>query len=75
MDRSCDQAARSKSEAFETEELAIGWIAGLRSAALSGVDPNTATMKLADYGKANMTLVLRGLEAKTLDPYLADWNK
>ncbi|MFJ4102831.1 hypothetical protein [Amycolatopsis japonica] len=37
-----------------------------------GVDPNTATMKLADYGTTNMTFALRGLEAKTTDPYLAD---
>jgi integrase len=66
---------QSKSEAFETEELAIDWIAGLRSAALSGVDPIAATMKLADYGTANMTLALRGLEAKTLDPYLSGWHK
>lgn len=62
---------QSKSEAFETEELAVDWIAGLRRAALGGVDPTAATMKLADYGKANMTLALRGLEAKTLDPYLS----
>lgn len=66
---------QSKSEAFETEELAVDWIAGLRRAALGGVDPTAATMKLADYGKSNMTLALRGLEAKTLDPYLSGWNK
>jgi integrase len=66
---------QSKSEAFETEELAVDWIAGLRRAALGGVDPTAATMKLADYGKTNMTLALRGLETKTLDPYLAGWNK
>jgi hypothetical protein len=66
---------QSKSEAFETNELAVAWIDGLRRAALGGVDPTAATMTLADYGKANMTLALRGLEAKTLDPYLAGWNK
>jgi hypothetical protein len=28
-------------------------------------------MKLAEYGEANMDLALRGLELKTLDPYLS----
>lgn len=32
-------------------------------------------MKLTDYGTAHMTLALRGLEAKTLDPYLSGWRK
>jgi hypothetical protein len=32
-------------------------------------------MKLSDYGTAHMTLALRGLEAKTLDPYLSGWHK
>lgn len=32
-------------------------------------------MTLSDYGTAHMTLALRGLEAKTLDPYLAGWHK
>ncbi|MFJ2768405.1 tyrosine-type recombinase/integrase [Streptomyces sp. NPDC087300] len=31
-------------------------------------------MKLADYGGATMDLALRGLELKTLDPYLAGWR-
>ncbi|MFE3148425.1 MULTISPECIES: hypothetical protein [unclassified Streptomyces] len=31
-------------------------------------------MKLAEYGDANMYLALRGLELKTLDPYLAGWR-
>lgn len=66
---------QSKSEAFETEEAAINWVAGLRRAALGGVDPRAATMKLADYGTAHMTLALRGLEAKTFDPYLSGWRK
>lgn len=65
----------SKSEAFETEEAAVDWIAGLLRAALGGVDPTAATMKLADYGTVQMTLALRGLEAKTLDPYLSGWRK
>ena len=31
-------------------------------------------MTLAGYGQAVMKLALRGLEAKTLDPYLAGWR-
>lgn len=31
-------------------------------------------MKLAEYGNANMGLALRGLELKTLDPYLSGWR-
>ena len=31
-----------------------------------------ATMTLTDYGESIMPLALRGLEAKTLDPYTAD---
>lgn len=47
----------------------------LRQLALAGVDPETATMTLATYGEAIMNLALRGLEGKTLDPYLAGWRK
>lgn len=65
----------SKSDAFETEEEANDWIAGLRKLAAQGVDPHTATMTLANYGEANMLFALRGLEAKTTDPYLAGWRK
>ncbi|MEU9823215.1 hypothetical protein ACIGG9_27735 [Pseudonocardia alni] len=42
--------------------------------ATSGVDPLTATRTLADYGDTVMPLALRGLEAKTHDPYLAGWK-
>ena len=65
----------SRSEAFETEEAAVNWIVGLQLAALGGVDPTAATMKLSDYGTAHMSLALRGLETKTLDPYLSGWRK
>ncbi len=47
----------------------------MTQAARGGVDPVAATMKLADYGNAVMPLALRGLELKTLDPYLAGWRK
>ncbi|GAB3147542.1 hypothetical protein GCM10027290_31000 [Micromonospora sonneratiae] len=40
-----------------------------------GVDPLAATKRLAEYGDSVMTLALRGLERKTLDPYLAGWRK
>jgi hypothetical protein len=55
----------SKSEAFQTEEQATNWIAGLRRAALGGVDPTAATMKLTDYGTAHMSLAFRGLGLAT----------
>ncbi|MEV0727032.1 site-specific integrase [Micromonospora purpureochromogenes] len=32
-------------------------------------------MRLSDYGDAVMKLAVRGLEGKTLDPYLAGWRK
>jgi hypothetical protein len=30
---------------------------------------------LSEYGEAHLSLALRGLEAKTLDPYLSGWRK
>lgn len=66
---------QSKSEHFADEDAAIAWIDGLKQAAAGGIDPATATMKLAEYGAINMTLALRGLESKTTDPYLAGWRK
>lgn len=65
----------STSESFVTEEEATAWLARMERAAARGLDPITATMTLADYGEANMALALRGLEAKTTDPYLAGWRK
>ncbi|SLF21714.1 integrase family protein [Mycobacteroides abscessus subsp. bolletii] len=65
----------SKSEAFESSELAEAWIDGLRELAAQGVSPATATMTLEQYGTANLDMAMRGLEAKTLDPYLAGWHK
>ncbi len=66
---------RSLSESHETYEQAAEWIAGLRRAAQGGVDPGAATITLRDYGAASLPLALRGLEAKTTDPYLAGWRK
>jgi integrase len=65
----------SLSRSHETLEEAQAWITEMQRAAASGVDPAAATMLLADYGELNMKLALRGLEAKTTDPYLAGWRK
>lgn len=56
---------KSKSQACSSEQAALEWIEGIRRVAEAGIDPETATMPLA----------LRGLEGKTLDPYLAGWRK
>src|SRR5689334_10126860 len=66
---------RSKSEAFATESAAQGWIDTLQKLASDGVTPVTATMTLAQYGESVMELATRGLEPKTLDPYLAGWRR
>jgi integrase len=66
---------RSKSASFDTEANARGWIESMLRAARGGVDPVAATMTLAEYGDAAWTLALRGLDAKTLDPYVAGWRK
>lgn len=65
----------SKSTTAATPEEAQAWIDGLVSAAQGGVDPLAATKRLTEYGETVMTLALRGLERKTLDPYLAGWRK
>nr|MDT0661913.1 site-specific integrase [Micromonospora sp. DSM 115978] len=65
----------SKSTSVASAEEAQAWIDGMVSAAKGGVDPLAATKRLAEYGDGVMTLALRGLERKTLDPYLAGWRK
>lgn len=65
----------SVSEPFATRDEAEEWIARLQRLAVQGVDPKTATMRLAEYGDTNIELVLRGLEKKTTDPYKAGWRK
>ena len=69
------EEAFSKSQAFDTHDAAVDWVTRMGRAAARGVDPNTATTTLSDYGQTNMSLALRGLEAKTTDPYLAGWRK
>lgn len=66
---------RSKSEAFTTTDAAHNWINTLQQLAHDGVNPATATMTLAEYGDQIMPLAIRGLEPKTLDPYLAGWRR
>lgn len=65
---------RSKSESFDSEHSARAWIERVQQLATAGVDPLTATLTLAAYGDSVMPLALRGLEAKTLDPYMAGWR-
>jgi integrase len=59
---------------FPTRDEAAEWIAYLERKATQGVDPKTATATLAEYGKANWDLAMRGLEPKTLDLYDAGWR-
>ncbi|WBB81294.1 site-specific integrase [Micromonospora sp. WMMD882] len=66
---------RSKSATVATPEEAQAWIDGMVNAAQGGVDPLAATKRLTEYGESVMPLALRGLERKTLDPYLAGWRK
>ncbi|MGH3539207.1 MAG: hypothetical protein ACRDQJ_13105 [Pseudonocardiaceae bacterium] len=65
---------RSLSVSHETSNDAAAWINEMRKAAAGGLDPAAATMTLAEYGELNMTLALRGLEDKTIDPYRAGWK-
>ncbi|MFJ2509941.1 tyrosine-type recombinase/integrase [Streptomyces griseoviridis] len=64
----------SLSEGKDSEEEAQEWIQAIIEAAETGLTPSLATMSLADYGNTNMELALRGLELKTLDPYLSGWR-
>ncbi|MFB6396814.1 tyrosine recombinase XerC [Polymorphospora lycopeni] len=65
----------SKSQSFKTPEAAQAWIDDMVGAAQAGIDPAAATKRLAEYGDSVMSLALRGLERKTLDPYLAGWRR
>lgn len=65
---------QSLSEGKDSEEEAQEWFQEIIEAAQAALTPSLATMKLAEYGEANMSLALRGLELKTLDPYLAGWR-
>ena len=65
---------RSLSSSTATEEEARGWIARIEKAARRGVVPTKANLTLAEYGRENWALAMRGLEPKTLDPYRAGWK-
>lgn len=64
----------SLSEGKADEDEAQEWLQDIIEAAQAGLSPTLATMQLAEYGDTNMDLALRGLELKTLDPYLAGWR-
>jgi len=66
---------KSKSASVSTPQAAREWIDAMTNAAEAGVNPETASMSLVSYGEAVMPLALRGLETKTLDPYLSGWRK
>jgi integrase len=66
---------KSRSETFPSADAAAHWITAMRRLAEAGVAPDASTMTLAEYGDAVMSLAMRGLEGKTLDPYLAGWRK
>ncbi|MFC4050058.1 tyrosine-type recombinase/integrase [Actinomadura syzygii] len=66
---------RSVSESAEDEDQAQAWLDEIQKAAQAGIDPATFTMTLAEYGQNVMTLATRGLEGKTLDPYMAGWRR
>ena len=68
------KARHSKSEAFAGRTQAEAWVDEMQRLARGGVDPYSATMTLAQYGDSIMPLAMRGLEPKTLDPYLSGWR-
>ena len=57
------------------QESAAAWVVRMQLAAAGGTDLAAANMTLREYGELNMALALRGLEAKTTDPYLTGWRK
>lgn len=65
---------RSVAQMHPTPEAAQEWIDSLLTSAARGINPESATQTLAEYGNTHMTLALRGLEPKTTDPYLAGWR-
>jgi integrase len=65
---------RSKSFCAPSLEAAKEWLTSMTRAAQMGLSPTSATMTLGEYGETVMTLATRGLELKTLDPYLSGWR-
>jgi integrase len=66
---------RSKAHSAATDDEAALWIEQMQRAAQGGIDPVQASLTLTEYGESVMDVALRGLEGKTLDPYLAGWRK
>jgi integrase len=64
----------SRSEMLPTEDAAQAWIDRMKKTASRGVSPATAAQTLAEYGKEEWNLAMRGLEGTTLDPYSAGWR-
>lgn len=71
---SANKRRPSVSESAATLAEAEAWIERVERLARAGVDPSMATMSLAEYGEVVMEMALRGLEAKTSDPYSAGWR-
>jgi|GEM_PF-3328179 len=73
----------SKSVSFRTRDEAEEWADRMRKLSVHGIDPFTANCTLADYAErippgsrySNLELALKGLEGKTLDPYMSGWRK
>jgi integrase len=65
----------SISESFLTNDEAAKWILDIEAKANAGIAPSTAVMTLEEYGVSVMDLAMRGLEPKTLEPYMAGWRK
>ncbi|WKX69414.1 site-specific integrase [Streptomyces sp. XD-27] len=64
----------SRSEMLPDEDAAQAWVDRMVRAASRGATPAMATMSLAEYGDEYWDLAMRGLEAKTMDPYGAGWR-
>lgn len=66
---------QSTSESFADKDDALQWIDEIIALAEAGVPPATAELTLSEYGDSVMKLAMRGLDPKTLDPYMAGWRK
>ncbi|MFB7763448.1 tyrosine-type recombinase/integrase [Streptomyces xiamenensis] len=64
----------SRSEMLLDEDAAKQWLERMRRAANRGITPDRAAAKLAEYGESEWALAMRGLEAKSMDPYGAGWR-
>jgi integrase len=65
---------KSKSEMLPTSHSAEEWVKRVERLAGRGVTPEIAESTLADYGESVMDLAMRGLEPKTLSPYMCGWR-